>query len=302
MKKTLILPVVAALLLHAAAQPAAAEAEALMDFRLTAAQTAFEVGQLAEGDAVTQGAMYIENYSGVSQLRVILKSDAPLIIENGDFTRDSEIIAPDGNPKVAFFSDYSLAAYTQYNEITGRSNLALWYGPETGEGGGNYYAGGEVDQADSSLLHFDIRIPQGTPVGDYTCYISTDSRQLAGTIVEDDFFAFYQRKELAVDTDLTLTPVKLAVYRRGDVDCNGEISVEDAQWALMIYANVVLGGTAFLDDDVAALVGIEHGAAAARAADITGDGEISVVDAQGILNYYAASLIGDSPEWEDMYQ
>lgn len=300
MKKTVILPIAAALLLNTTAQPAAAED--LMNLRMTAAQTAFNVDALAEADAVTQGALYIENYSGISQMRVILKSDAPLVIENGDFTRDPSQTGADGNPKVAYFAKYSLATYTRHNETTGRSNLALWYGPETGEGGGNYYAGGEVDQADSSFLQFDIRIPQGTEVGDYTCYISTDSQTIAGTITDDDFFAFYQRQPLKVDTDLTLTPVRLAVYRRGDVDCNGEISIEDAQWALMLYASSTLIGEEPSDDGAAALVGIAHGAAARHAADIDEDGAVTVDDAQGLLIYYARSLVGDTPDWDNIFE
>lgn len=300
MKKTVILPIAAALLLHTTAQPAAAQD--LMNFRMTAVQTAFNVDALAEADAVTQGALYIDNYSAISQMRVILKSDDPLVIENGDFTRDPSQTGSDGNPKVAFFSKYSLATYTQYNDTTGRSNLALWYGPETGEGGGNYYAGGEVDQADSSLLQFDIRIPQGTEVGDYTCYVSTDSRTIAGTITEDDFFAFYQRQPLEVGTDLTLTPVTISVYRRGDVDCNGEIGAADSQWALLIYANSILIGEELSDDDVAAIAGIEHGAAARHAADIDGDGEVTATDAQGILIYYARCLVGDTPDWDNVFE
>lgn len=301
MKKTVIILTAAAILLNVTAQPAAAESD-LMNFRMSAAQTAFSVDALADGDAVTHGALYIDNYTAISQVRVILKSDAPLVIENGDYTRDPSQIGPDGNPKIAFFSDYSTAAYTQYNAETGRSNLALWYGPETGESGGNYYASGTVDQADSSFLSFDIRIPQGTAVGDYTCYISTDSRQLAETIVEYDFFALNHRQKLAVGTDLTLTPVKLAVYRRGDVNCDGTVDVEDAMWTLQAYVTASVADLPFSDEIFGDMIGIAHGYAACMAADASEDGNIELEDAMGILTYSVESIAGNAPEWSNIFK
>lgn len=300
MKKTAIVLTASAILLNAAPPPAAADSD-LMDLRMTAAQTAFSVESLAEGDAVTQGAVYIDNYSGISQMRLILKSDAPLVIENGDFTRDLAQTGPDGNPKIAYFTDYGTAVYTQYNADTGRSNLALWYGKETGQSGGNYYASGVVDQADSSFLSFDIRIPQGTAVGDYTCYISTDSRPIAGTIMEYDFFAYNLRQELAVGTDLTLTPVKLAVYRRGDVNCDGAVDVVDAMWTLQAYVTSKVADLPFSDVIFGDMIGIAHGYAACMAADASEDGVIELEDAMGILTYSVESIAGNTPEWGDIF-
>lgn len=300
MKKSAIMLTAAAILMNTAAQPVSADGER-MNLRMSAAQTAFSVDALADGDAVTQGALYIDNYSGISQIRVILKSDAPLVIENGDFTRDPNQTGPDGEPKISFFTNYSTAIYTQKGVQSGRSNIALWYGEETGASDGNYYATGVIDQADSSFLSYDIRIPQGTPVGDYTCYISTDSRTITDTITEDDFFAFNRRQALVPGTDLTLTPVKLSVYRRGDVNCDGTVDIADAQCALKIYVETVVVAVDCTDEDIAALANTPHGYTARMAADASEDGTILLDDPLGILRYAVEVMVGSTPQWSDIY-
>ena len=68
----------------------ASAADDIMSFRMAADQTTVYTDALAEDDVVIGGGVYIDNYSGISNMRLILKSDAPLTIENGDFTRDPE--------------------------------------------------------------------------------------------------------------------------------------------------------------------------------------------------------------------
>lgn len=260
-----------------------AEAADLMNFRMDAEQTAFSTEMLEKGGAVTHGALYIENYTGISQMRLILKCDAPLAIENGDFTRDSSREERDGSAKHAYFSDHSAAEYLQHSEETGISNAILWYGPETGEGGGRYYAVGELDDPDSSFVNFDIRIPKDTPVGEYLCYVSTDFKYLAPTLqpdlIEEDSFVYKSGVQQIFGKDMTLEPVKIAVYRRGDFDSSGKVDVTDAQLVLLTAVERSIGKSSDLT-----LV-------QSNAADVNADSDISVTDAQFILNYYVQNTI-----------
>lgn len=299
MKKNAIPALAAAALLCAAAP--AASADALMNFRVDARQTAVSTDTLAKGDLVTPGNVFIDNYSGISQMRLILKSDAPLVIENGDFVREEGVLGPDRNPKLALFNTYSTAVYTQNNAETGRTNVAVLYGEEAGEAGGGYYAAAGLDHADSALLQFDLRILQNTPVGDYICCISTDVRQIAGGLLTDeDSYIYFNRQQLTLDTDFRFTPLTFSVYRRGDVNCDGTVALEDAQRALSLYVTGITGLTPGTDE-LKTITGTDHVGAAQRAADASEDGNMSLEDAQGILLYYVESITGTTPDWTHIF-
>ncbi len=75
-------------------------------------------------------------------------------------------------------------------------------------------------------------------------------------------------------------------YLKGDVTGDGDISIDDATSALMIYAR----STAGISTD-------EYTIIQKKAADIDGDGEITMSDATAILSYYAMNAAGFTPEW-----
>ena len=75
----------------------------------------------------------------------------------------------------------------------------------------------------------------------------------------------------------------------GDVNGDGEISVEDAQRTLKAYTERIAGKDNGLTD------------AQIKAADINGNGEVSVDDAQLILKYYTEKFVaGKVITWDDL--
>ena len=76
---------------------------------------------------------------------------------------------------------------------------------------------------------------------------------------------------------------------RGDVDGNGEVSVDDAQRTLLEYVRIMAGLTGNFSD------------VQKRAGDINGDDQISVDDAQMILLYYVNNtLSGKKVTWDEL--
>lgn len=72
----------------------------------------------------------------------------------------------------------------------------------------------------------------------------------------------------------------------GDIDGNGEVSVDDAQSVLLAYVKSVA--------DCEALP-----ASANPPADTNLDGVIDILDASNILRYYCRTLVGDKPMWSE---
>ena len=287
----------AVMLMTAAAQPASADE--IMNFRMTAKQTVFTADALAAGDQVVKGNLFIDHYSGLSQFRIMLRSDAPLVIENGDYTRIADQIGPDQKPQLAFFKDYSSSVYTQYNADTGISNLALWYAKESEDPG--IFKTGTVNDANSSLLSFDVRIPKGTAVGDYTCYVAGGVKDNGeGQPKTPEFSAYLNRVALEPGKDVLLTPVTFSVYSRGDVNCDGVVDLDDAQLALLFYTKVTMGQTASPDEWYAEKTGTARGRASRYAADLTGTGSVDLSDAQSILRYYTLSMGEKTPDWNSI--
>ena len=78
-------------------------------------------------------------------------------------------------------------------------------------------------------------------------------------------------------------------YLTGDINDDGEISVEDAQLALLEYVNAMTGLESSLTEKQK------------LAGDVNGDKEISVEDAQTILLYYVSNtLSGETVTWDDL--
>ena len=273
----------AAMLCSTAALSVSAE-EAVMTFRMDADKTAIPVSELEETDAVAKGAVYIDNYTGLTSLRLILKSDSPLVIENGAFTADPEKKDKDGNPVHLLFAEHDQAEYMQYSEITGASNVVLWYAKDY-----VHDKTATVTDAKSSFVNFDIRIPKGTKPGDYKCYISTEVLTNEANQKEEDFFAYGGADQLELDKDVKLTPVDIAVYLLGDTNLDGVIGIEDAQMTLKAYTDGIAGKASTLTP------------AQINSADVTGNKEVGVDDAQYILKYYTEKYVAaKDTTWEKL--
>lgn len=296
MKRFRTTAALAATLLAAASLPASAEE--IMTLRMAADRTAVSTAELQNGDAVLQGELFIENYTGITFMKLQLKSDAPLSLENGDFTRDPNQTEMEGGVlknKPAFFVDHGATEYMQHSDITGAENVVMWYAlyAEDGEVG-------EIDNADSSFLNFDIRIPQNTPAGDYTVYLSEENITNSVGQIEPDFSMLRGWDDLIPGKDVLLQPVTVSVYTRGDFNCDGSIGSEDAQGVLRYCLESLIVHHTLTDAEFEALSGTPHRNAAIAAADVSETGSIEIADAQMILRYYLANLIGSGQTWEDL--
>lgn len=272
----------------------ASAAENVMTFRMTTAQKYLTESELAEKDIVLDGAMYIENYSGITDMRLRLMTDDPLIIENGDFTRDPSRKDTDGGAKQCFFVSHGTTIYTGINKQGERKNIALWYGP------GDIDTPGTVEDPESSFLSYQVRIPKGTKAGVYRGYISQGTEvNIAGQVVQD--FSCNNRGAAAdvelVDFQVVVEPQAL----RGDVNCDGETDVRDAQ-AIMIYYNYY--GILGLDESdalTAEAFGTPYIHTAAEAADINRTGVIDIKDSMMSLIYANRIIIGADADWDHLF-
>ena len=88
----------------------------------------------------------------------------------------------------------------------------------------------------------------------------------------------------------TLNPIVMAEdsILKGDVDENGEISVDDASYILTEYARTAAGLSSILNENQ--LI----------AADIDANSSISVDDASYVLSYYAQNSAGLNPTWDSI--
>lgn len=279
----------------------AAAAEDIMTLRMAADKIAFTTDEIAKGDSVVHGNLFIDNYTGLSEFRLILKSDDPISIENGDYTRDATEKGPDGELHLSYFENYSRADYTQKSPVfPDLSNIILWYGPENQETTGDFLLTGKLRKADEALLKFDVRIPKDTKAGDYKCYISTEVQQERDNPPEYDFFAYNEKIRYQPNENIILKPLTLSVYTRGDVNGNGEIGVDDAQVTLNYYVTTVVAGNKLTDEQIAEMLGTSSIQAAKLAADASLNNEIGADDAQLILRYYTESITGKTPSWDSL--
>ena len=274
----------AAMLCSTAALSVSAEDDETMTFRVDADKTAFQVSELEGADAVAKGAVYIDNYTGLTSLRLILKSDSPLVVENGGFTVDPEKKDKDGNPVHLLFAEHDQAEYMQYSEITGASNVVLWYAKDY-----IHDKTAAVSDAKSSFVNFDIRIPKGTKPGDYKCYISTEVLKNEVGQKEEDFFAYGGADQLILDKTVKVAPVDIAVFLLGDTNLDGNVDIEDAQLTLKAYTDGIAGKASTLTY------------AQTKSADVTENNEVGVDDAQYILKYYTEKYVAaKDTTWEKL--
>ena len=308
MKKRVLRPAVSgiAAAVLSAAMPASAAESKPMTFRIDAERHYVLQSDLKDGDLLIPGELYIDNYSGITEMVMQLKSDAPLHIENGDFTRDDSRMEYYGTdpetseklyrPKPCYFLSCSEGRYTQHSEETGEENAVLWY--SSGWMGGKP---GELYRPESSFLSFDIRVPADTPAGEYYCFLSTEVHPISDTLMQHDFYVYNGSTD--VTNAVALKSFKLTVEPEplpGDVNCDGTISVEDAQIALRYYAEQLAQKT-LTDEGLAVLFETPYIHTAAEAADVSHASGITVEDAQGILQYYTALLAHKTPQWSDFF-
>ncbi|MBQ9905401.1 MAG: hypothetical protein IJM46_01350 [Oscillospiraceae bacterium] len=300
MKKTIAMLSTAVMAAGLLTQPASAAD--LMTFRFAADKTAFTTDELKDGDQVVHGGLYIDNYSALAEIRMILKSDAPVIIENGDFTKDAKgELDSDGNIRDAFFEKHSTHMYTQKSTVDDDTNIILWAGPET-QIAGEFHANGVVRNSNASFLSFDYRIPKGTAVGDYRCYISEKVITNKAGFIEEDLEISDSKHQLELGKDFAIQPITFSVYTRGDVNCDGSVSIEDAQAALILYTEQEVASRTLSDQEMEEITKTKHVQAAKLAADASQNSKIDATDPQGILEYYVTEMAGNQADWSKIFK
>ena len=201
----------------------------------------------------------------------------------------------------AFFEEHSEISYTAKSLVDNDTNIVLWYGGHV-DGHENYYDNGVIRDANSSFLSFDYRIPKGTPSGDYTCYISEKVNTTQSGLIMEDLTISDAKHRLEPGKDFALKPITFTVYERGDFNCDGTVSIDDAQSTLLYYVRKVVSKLNVTDEDLKTLAGTEHTGAARLAADASGDGTLDASDPQGILNYYVIAMTNQKPDWNKIYR
>lgn len=286
MKQHKIFAAAAAAMLFASAAVSASAADEPMTFRIDAKESAVCLDNMTD-DAVLKGEVFIDNYTGLTSLRLILKSDEPVVIENGDYTRNPDKKDKNGDPLHRLFEEHSAMEYMQYSPDTGASNVVLWYSK-----GFVNDEPAKVSDPTSSFVSFDIRVPKDTKPGDYKCYISTEVVTNVAGQKEEDFFAYGGKNQLELDKDVKLAPLDVAVYLIGDSNLDGFVDVADAQKTLMAYTEGIAGNDPKLTK------------AQTLASDVVKDGKVSVDDAQVILKYYTEKVVAGKKDttWEQFLQ
>ena len=279
-----------------AALPASA-ADSGMKLRMAASHPYLFASDLQSADALLEGGLCIDNYSGFSYLRLHLVSDAQIQIEDLDFARDSSRKESDGSDKQCYFVSHGDTALTRVNDDGETVNVCLWYGP-----GQVTPQTGVVENPDSPFLTYRIRVPQGTAPGVYQADVSkkTLTNEAGQTVY--DFQAYLGTQKL----DIPVEPLKITVEPdpvRGDVDGNGTVEPWDATAALR-FCGLINAGFDLTDPDmaeeVAAITGSPYVHMSLKAADVSQNGQIEPSDAMSILIYANLKMIGFDVDWDEV--
>lgn len=208
MKHRNILAVLSAAVLFGASVLPATAADDVMTVRMAADTTTVSTEQLASEDVYINGGIYLDHYTGITSIRMILKSDAPLTIVDGCFTPDPVKKDPKGEPLDAMFNKHD-ATFYQQTTLSGETNVVLWNA--SGISVTDPPAVGIQDDPDTTFVSYRIRVPKGTPAGDYKCYISTEVRLNEIGQKDPDFYAVHGWDDYIIGKDIILQPVVISV-------------------------------------------------------------------------------------------
>ncbi len=253
--------------------------------RMDVEDTYLTESALAQSGAVLNGALFLDHYDGIASMQVTLDSSAPLTIVNGGFTVPELFVGFDAN-NTADDSEY----VQDSTEDASVHNVALWYG------GDFPYKNGVIASDGTSFLSYQIRIPQGTKAGVYYCYVKDGyETNIAG---QKEYYTYIYSEDAEVP--FTTKPAKILVepdVLKGDVNCDGLITADDANAALLYYLSDMMGGT---KEECNQAFGTPYVNTAFRAADVVSDSTITADDSTKILHYYLEAMMGDTPNWDDL--
>jgi len=157
----------------------------------------------------------------------------------------------------------------------------------------NFYELNFAESEHGSILSNSDSFPAGYQIGLYAQadegYEFVKWQTTSGTIdnpTENGAIITMPKSNTIVTAVFKKMEDQTAIHKTGDVDGDGDVSVEDAQMTLQAYTNLLAGKDSGLT------------AEQAIAADVNGDGEVTVEDAQSILQYYTEALAGKNPTWD----
>lgn len=269
----------AVLLLPLGMKPAGAEAER-MTFRFGADQTYLSAEELAEREIQIEGALYIDDYTGISSMRLALAAQQPLSLSQGRYAEPP------------FF-----AACGPDTQLNAAQSVFLWTGPETDN---SVMDLGEVSNPGAPFLNFSVTVPRATGPGVYEVTLSDGHTvNSAGQIMYDTYVYAGDKK-----VDVPVKALEIVVeprFSRGDTDGDGVIDIDDATRALAYYTAANVTGGEVSDSGAKEIFGVPYIHAAFDAAEASQDGVLDIDDASGILLWYTESSMGLTPDWDDIF-
>lgn len=275
--------------------PAAAEREN-MALRLELEKTEVTVASLENADVVIHGALYIEHYSGICSMRIVVASDEGITVENGGFSDPCYLEGRDEKRNV----------YNLYSEVHDVSNLVMWYGPNAADGVS--YADTPVSDENASFIVFDVRVPQGTAAGSYDIYLDQRSLTLSSGKQFPLFKLHAEAGEYGDDLPdvdvigctITVKDDSVAEGVPGDVNSDGAIDTTDAVRVLQFYNACHVMGNGVERDYMEKLDQAAPDVAFA-VSDVNKDGIRDIADAVLILRYYTHhDILNDSITWDEL--
>lgn len=242
---------------------------------------------LKKGDVIVKGEVFIDNYTGIANMKVSVHSDSDVKIEKGGFT------VPE------LFEGFDAASTTDESEyyrnvdIANVTDVCMFYNKSFP------YKNAVLAKDGTSFLTFDVRVPKGTAPGCYTVRVCN------GWILEsvDSNLRNYYTYAYSEDSEIELefmdsTIIVEPEVMLGDVDCNGIVESDDATAVLRYYVQGLMN----LPETTRMLNFHQTYIHAAKAgANVDGNDEIDAQDAVKILRYYVRSLTGrKNISWDEV--
>ncbi len=292
MKMTKVTAALAAIAMTFSTLALSASAEAAPNTFRTALEKQYVfASDLASGDVVVKGNVFIDNYTGMNTFKITLESASPLVIENGGFA----------DPCMIDYCKDTEKSYTVYENTDASGapcNVAMFYNDYDNATDQYLFPYPNATAVDNTyaLLSFDVKIPKGTEPGVYKlgCKEGFDTNEVGqkeyhcfATSATGSVELAFEGAEFVVEPDAI----------RGDVNCDGAVDTKDATAVLRYYAGSLLQAS---EDELFSLLSTPYVHAAVKAADTDNSSSINQNDAVKILRYYSYKMLNGSANWDEV--
>lgn len=241
---------------------------------------------LKNKDVVLKGNLYIDNYPGISHMKISLHS-YELKIENGGFTVPELF---EGFNASSTTDDSEYYRNVQQANVT---DVCMFY-----NGSSLPPKNAVLAKDGTSFLSFDVRVPKGLTRGCYDIYVMDGWMLNEAGQREYQTYAYNgdgNKLEFIQDNAYVVVEPTPVI---GDVDLDGDIDADDANIVLNYYLMNMMGASEAECDE--ALLNTTYIHSARLGADPDKDNHITADDSTMILKYYLASFLGDQPSWTNL--